>query len=80
MVTNKTLDAFQGVKFLIVQPINEKNSPTGKPIIACDSIGANTGETVFMTQGREATFPLPDKFNPSDMTITAIIDEITTDE
>jgi microcompartment protein CcmK/EutM len=34
------------------------------------------GEYVFMAQGREATFPLPDKFNPADLTIVAIIDDM----
>jgi len=77
VVPNYTLDAFKGVKFLIVQPVNEDKESAGKPVVACDAIGANLGEYVFMAQGTEAVFPLPDKFNPSDMTIVAIIDEVT---
>jgi microcompartment protein CcmK/EutM len=63
---------------LIVQPVDELQNDTGAPIIACDAIGANVGQFVFMAQGREATFPLPDPFNPADLTIVAIVDEITT--
>lgn len=72
-----TLDAFKGVKLLIVQPINEDQQPYGVPVVACDAIGANIGQDVFMAQATEATFPLPDRFNPSDLTIIAIIDEVT---
>lgn len=77
VVQNRTLDAFRGVKFLIVQPMDDRTQPTGKPLVVCDSVGANEGEMVFLAQGREATFPLPEKFNPADMTIIAIIDEVT---
>ena len=74
LVASQTLSAFEGVKFLLVQPVDDTLADSGKPVVACDAIGANIGEFVYMAQGREATFPLPDKFNPADMTIVAIID------
>lgn len=80
LVTNQTLAAFSGVKFLIVQPVDERKEPSGKPLVVCDSVGANVGEFVFLVQGREATFPLPDPFNPADMTIIGIIDEVTDEQ
>ena len=77
LVPAKGLDALKGVRFLIVQPVDERKKPSGAPVIVCDAIGANEGEYVFLAQGREATFPLPDKFNPADMTAIALIDEVT---
>ncbi len=77
VVPSERLEAFRGVKFLLVQPIDENSKPAGAPVVACDAIGANVGERVFMAQGREATVMLPDPFNPADMTIIAIIDEVT---
>ncbi len=77
LVASKQLSAFDGVRFLLVQPINERKEPSGNPVVACDGIGANAGEYVYMAQGREATFLLPDKFNPADLTIISIIDEVT---
>lgn len=77
LVANQSLPAFDGVRFLWVQPVDELLRDAGQPFVACDGIGANVGEFVFMAQGREATFPLPDTFNPADMTIVAIIDQIT---
>lgn len=77
LVASQRLDAFKGVRFLLVQPIDERSEAVGKPVVACDAFGANVGDRVFMAQGREATFPLPDKFNPADLTIVAIVDEIS---
>ncbi|NUM55418.1 MAG: EutN/CcmL family microcompartment protein [Candidatus Hydrogenedentes bacterium] len=74
LVASQALSAFDGVKFLLVQPIDDTHADSGNPVVACDAIGANVGEFVYMAQGREATFPLPDKFNPADLTIVAIID------
>jgi microcompartment protein CcmK/EutM len=78
VVPADTLPAFKGVGFLLVQPVDADLTPAGAPVVACDGIGANEGEYVYLAQGREATFPLPDPFNPADMTIIAIIDEVTT--
>jgi len=77
LVASQALSAFDGVPFLLVQPIDEDKNDTGKPVVACDAIGANVGELVFMAQGREATFMLPDTFNPADLTIIAIIDTVS---
>ena len=61
------------MRLLLVQPVDDGFRSVGKPVVACDAIGANLGEWVYMAQGGEATLPLPDRFNPSDMTIIAII-------
>lgn len=78
LVPAHTIAAFRGVPMLIVQPIDQTMAAAGAAVVACDAIGANVGEHVFMAQGREAAFPLPDKFNPADITIVAIIDAVTT--
>ncbi len=80
VVLNQTLPAFQGIRFLLVEPVDENLRVSGNYMVVCDAIGANVGETVFLAQGREATFNLPDPFNPSDMTIIAIIDHVTADQ
>lgn len=78
VVPSQTLSCFAGVPMLLVQPIDENQQPTGQAFVAADAMGANMGETVFIAQGMEATFPLPESFNPADMTIVAIIDNMTT--
>jgi ethanolamine utilization protein EutN len=77
VVASNKVASLQGVKLLLVQPLDEKMQAVGEPVVACDTQQAGPGETVFYIGGREASLPLPDPFNPSDATITGIVDEIT---
>lgn len=76
VVADSKVASLKGVKLLLVQPLDEDGSPAGEPVVACDTQQAGPGETVFFIGGREASLPLPDPFNPSDATITGIIDQI----
>ncbi len=78
LVSTTKLKAFEGVKFLIVQPLDENLKPKGSPLVASDSQQAGPGQIVTYIGGREASMPLPDPFNPSDATITSIVDEVET--
>lgn len=63
-----------GLKLLVVTRIDGDGNARGKPFIACDSIGAGNGETVFLCGGGEAAFPFIKLRPPSDATIIGIID------
>ena len=76
VVSSKKLEAFRGVKFLIVQPLDENLKPSGEAVVAADSQQAGPGEIVTFIGGREASMPLPEPFNPSDATITSIVDQV----
>lgn len=66
----------EGIKLIIVTRIDGNGNPKGKPFIACDSIGAGNGETVFLCGGGEAAFPFTKVRPPSDAAILGIIDNI----
>ncbi len=76
LVATAKLKCFIGIKFLLIQPINENKSPIGQVLVACDSVQAGEGDIVLYEVSREASIVLPDPFNPSDATITAIVDNI----
>ncbi len=65
-----------GLKLIIVTRIDSTGKAKGKPFVACDSIGAGQGETVFLCGGGEAAFPFVKKRPPSDASILGIIDSI----
>lgn len=64
----------EGLKLLVVTRIDGEGKAKGKPFIACDSIGAGNGETVFLCGGGEAAFPFVKIRPPSDATVLGIID------
>ena len=66
-----------GQKLLIVQPLTPHREPTGRPIVALDSVGAGVGEEVFFVRGREAAFPFYPQEPPTDASIVGIIDHVT---
>ena len=59
---------------MIVQNLNENLEPTGKPLVALDSVGAGIGELVFWCRGKEASFPFKRDDTPTDCTIVGIVD------
>ena len=65
----------QGVKLLLIQPLNAEKEPVGQPQIATDATGqAGEGELVLYVGGREAAIALENGFNPSDCSIIGIVD------
>jgi ethanolamine utilization protein EutN len=64
----------RATKLLVIQPLKTDGTPTGKPLVAVDSVGAGEGENVFYVRGREAALPfLPDEV-PTDAAIVGIVD------
>jgi ethanolamine utilization protein EutN len=76
VVCSQKVDSWEGIKLLLVQPLNEKKEEIGDPIIACDTVQAGPGDIVFYEGGREAALGLENWFNPSDSTIMGIVDHV----
>ena len=70
-------EGLEGVKLLIVQPLDSQMHPTGSLAVAADTIMAGQGDLCIMARSREASLALPDeKFVPVDLAITGIVDEL----
>ena len=67
--------SLEGVKLLVVQPLDDEMKPKGKPIVAADAIRTSgIGETVYLVSKREASIPF-ETLPPVDSAITGFIDE-----
>ncbi len=76
LVATRKVAGLEGVKFLVVQPLDKHLQPVGEPSIAADGTGqAGPGELVFVIYSREAALALPEWFVPVDLAITGIVDE-----
>ena len=66
-----------GVKFLLVQPLDRRKKPVGSPLVAADGVAmAGPGELVMIVASREAALALPETFVPVDHAIVGIIDAV----
>ena len=70
-------DGLEGVRFLIVQPLDKQQQPTGMPLVAADAVHmAGPGELVYFVASREAAEAMPVRFVPVDHAIVGIVDDI----
>jgi len=77
VVATQKADGLEGVKFLVVQPLDQELNERGAPEIAADATAqAGPGELVFMVGSREAAQAMPVIFVPTDLAITGIVDEV----
>ena len=63
-----------GLKLLVLQPLSPEGDPTGRTLVAVDSVGAGVGEHVFFVRGREAAFPFYPAEPPTDAAVIGIVD------
>lgn len=66
--------SLEGRKLLIIQSLDARLEPQGKPLVALDSVGAGRGELIFWCRGKEASFPFRREDTPTDCTVIAIVD------
>lgn len=67
----------EGLKLLVVQPLNKNLKPVGPLQVAADVVDAGPGDLCVMVRSREAALALPDvKFVPVDLTLVGVVDEL----
>ncbi len=77
LVATQKAPGLEGVKLLVVQPLDKNQQPAGDPLIAADGTAqAGPGELVFMIYSREAALTLPETFVPVDASIAGIVDQV----
>lgn len=65
----------EGLKLLLLQPVDAAGADAGTPFVALDAVGAGAGETVYWSGRREACLAF-DPQVPSDASVTGIVDSV----
>lgn len=76
VVSTRKLESLEGIKLLLVQPIDDKMENIGDILVACDTVQAGTGDLVIYEGGREAALALDNWYNPADAAVIGIIDQL----
>jgi ethanolamine utilization protein EutN len=67
----------EGLKLLVVQPLNKRLEPVGALQVAADVVDAGPGDLCVMVRSREAALAMPDvKFVPVDLALVGVVDEL----
>jgi ethanolamine utilization protein EutN len=71
-------EQLSGEKLLLVQLMNRKREPVGRPQAAIDTVDAGQGDFVFLVRGREAALATYPVVGPVDLAIVGIVETADT--
>ena len=77
VVSTVKVDSFEGIKLMLVQPLDEKLVKVGDPIVAFDTIQAGVGDLIYYETSKEAGRVLVTTMNPCDAAIVGIVDNLS---
>lgn len=77
VVATEKADGLEGVRFLVVQPLDRHRKPAGRPVVAADGVHmAGPGELIYFVGAREAAQAMPEPFVPVDHAVVGIVDAV----
>ena len=65
-----------GLRFVVVQPVNEKDEKESEMIVAVDPLGAGVGQNVLLVQGSTAVRALRNSELPVDAAVIAVVEKL----
>ena len=77
VVASEKVPGLEGVRFLVIQPLDKKQQPSGSTVVAADALHtAGPGQLVYFVSSREAAEALEERWVPVDHAIVGIVDEV----
>jgi microcompartment protein CcmK/EutM len=74
VVATRKEPSLDGLKLLLVRPVNEDGRETGAPLVAADAVGAGPEEIVLIASGSSARQTQVTDKRPVDAVVMAIVD------
>ncbi len=74
VVATRKEPSLEGLKLLLVRPVNEDGQESGVPLAAADAVGAGPDEMVLIAAGSSARQTLSTDKRPVDAVVMAIVD------
>lgn len=65
-----------GLRFMLVQPVDGELKPSGASLVAVDAVGSGVGELILFASGSSARQTLVTDKRPCDAVIMAIVDSM----
>jgi len=74
VVSTRKERSLEGLKLLVVRPLDEEGKPTGNAVVAADAVGAGEDEVVLIAAGSSARQTAVTDKRPVDSVVMAIVD------
>ncbi len=80
LVSTQKVRSFEGLKLVLVQPLNEKLDPAGDALVAVDTLQSDVGQIIYFETSKEAGRVIEREMNPCDTAVMGIVDNINITE
>ncbi len=80
VVATRKEPTLDGLRLMVVRPVDEETRATGQHLVAADAVGAGPGEFGLIASGSSARQTRATDKRPVDAVIMAIVDSWTVDE
>jgi microcompartment protein CcmK/EutM len=80
VVATRKEATLEGLRLMMVRPVDEEANPIGQHLVAADAVGAGPGEVVLVAAGSSARQTQATDKRPVDAVIMAIVDSWTVGE
>lgn len=77
VVASRKEETLEGLRFLVLRPLDAALKPAGNVVVAADSVGAGVGEVVMFASGSSARQTQLTQNRPVDAVVMAIVDQVT---
>lgn len=74
VVSTRKEASLEGLRFMLLQPIDDHGKPAGAHVVAVDAVGAGVDEIVMYASGSSARQTVATDKRPCDAVIMAIVD------
>jgi microcompartment protein CcmK/EutM len=75
VVCTQKIDVMEGIKLMLIQPLNENMDEAGDVLVAMDAVQAGEGDVVYYESSKEAGQAFPEWYTPADVAIFGIVDD-----
>lgn len=76
VVASTSYEGLEGVRLLVVQPLNSRMEPMGTTIVAADAVQSGPGDIIYYVNSREASLALDVSFVPVDASVVGHVDSV----
>ena len=77
VVATEKVAGLEGVRFLLLQPLDKHQNPRGRTVVAADAVDtAGPGDLVYFVSSREAAEAMAVRFVPVDHAVVGIVDQV----
>ena len=76
VVSSTKYDGLDGVRFVVVQPLDTALVAVGDAIVAADAVQSGPGDVIYYVNSREASMGLEESFVPVDACVVGHVDSV----